>query len=101
MSATDEPEKLERRKTISRISARRDLEDVAFVLSTVEGRRCYWGLMRRCGIHRSSFTGNNTTFFNEGERNIGLQMLSDLEEADPTAYAKCLSEAKEQELKRS
>jgi len=90
---------VERRGTLDKLLRRRELEDVAFILSSVEGRRFYWRRMRRCGINKSSFTGNNTTFFNEGERNIGLLLLADLEEADPEAYVKCLTEAKKEEAK--
>lgn len=97
MSELDDPEKLKRKETVSNISRRRELADVAFVLSTIEGRRFYWKLMMRCGIFKSSMTGNNTTFYNEGERNIGLLMMADLNESDPEAYLKCLTEAKKLE----
>lgn len=97
MSELDDPNKLKRREAQGNIARRRELADVAFLLSTVEGRRFYWRLMRRCGIHKSSMTGNNSTFFNEGERNIGLVMLADLEEANPDAYVLMLKESKSQE----
>ena len=90
MSDQDDPVKLKRKEIEGRLERRKELADVAFVLSSEEGRRFYWRLMKRCGIHKSSMTGNNTTFFNEGERNIGLIMLAELEEADPEAYLKCL-----------
>jgi len=97
MSELDDPEKLKRRESLDRISRRRELTDVAAVLSTVEGRRFYWRMLVTCGIFKSSFTGNNTTFFNEGERNIGLLMIADMNDADPSAYLKCLTESKQQE----
>lgn len=97
MAELDDPEKLKRKATVDTLRRRQELQDVAFVLSTEQGRRFYWRLMRSCGINRSSFTGNNTTFFNEGERNVGLRMLSDLEESDPTAYLKCLEESRKLE----
>lgn len=101
MSELDDKEKLDRRETKSKVLRRRELEDVAAILATVEGRRFYWRVMQRCGIHKSSFTGNNTTFFNEGERNIGLFLLAELEEADPTAYVKSLTEAKYEEVRNA
>lgn len=30
------------------------------------------------GIFRSSFTGNSETFFREGERNVGLKLLTEV-----------------------
>lgn len=97
MSEIDEPEKVERRKTMDNIGRRRELADVALVLASIEGRRFYWRMMIRCGIFMTSMTGNNTTFYNEGQRNIGLIMLADMNEADPAAYLKCVTEAKQQE----
>lgn len=99
MSDIDDNEKTEKRETKTRLMRRQELQDVAFVLSTIEGRRFYWRMMQRCGIHKSSMTGNNTTYFNEGERNIGLLLLADLEEADPDSYVRCLKEARIEDIK--
>lgn len=49
-------------------------EDLVWLMSMPRGRRFMWRLLERTGIHRSSFTGNSTTFFNEGARNVGLQL---------------------------
>ncbi len=62
------------------------MRDVREVLSKPSGRRLFWGYLSECGIFKSSFTGNNTTFFNEGKREIGLQLLNDLTEAVPEAF---------------
>lgn len=97
MSVLDNEKELKRKETLDNIARRRELADVQFILNSVEGRRFYWRLMMRCGIFKSSMTGNNTTFYNEGERNIGLLMMADLNEADPEAYIKCLTESKIQE----
>lgn len=99
MSEIDDKERLKRREALDNIHRKRELNDVAFILATPEGRRFYWRWMSRCGIFKSSFTGNNTTFFNEGERNIGIEMLSDMNTADPEAYLKCIKESKSEEAK--
>lgn len=65
----------------------RELEDVRFVLSDVRGRRFYWRYLKLCRIFALSFTGDNETFFREGQRDIGLRLLGDLNEATPAAYA--------------
>jgi hypothetical protein len=74
-----------------------ELEDFIKVMSTVEGRRFMWRLLDHTGFQKSSFTGNSTTFFNEGMRNIGLIIWSDINEACPDLYIKMLQEAKELE----
>lgn len=50
----------------------KNLKDFKAVLTTPEGRRFFYWLKDRCGENNTSFTGNSTTFFNEGQRNIAL-----------------------------
>lgn len=78
-----------------RWSREKELNDVRVILSTKHGRRLWWRYLGRCGVFASTFTGNNTTFFKEGERNIGLMLLADLNEAMPEAYALMQKEASE------
>lgn len=72
----------------------KQLNDIRFLLSREQGRRFLWRCLERCGVYRSSFTGNSQTFFNEGERNIGLFILDDIMEAAPDAYLLMLKENK-------
>ena len=55
---------------------RKEIDDFKKVLSLPEGRRIMWKILSDAGVFRSSFTGNSTTFFNEGKRDIGLLVLS-------------------------
>lgn len=71
-----------------------ELEDTKWILSTRQGRRFFWKLLTQCHVFETSFTGNSQTFFNEGERNVGLKLISDLNESDPDAYLKMLKESK-------
>lgn len=72
-----------------------DKEDVVWLMSQARGRRFIWRLLERTGLHRSSFTGNSTTFFNEGMRNVGLQIQTDLLEHCADDYVKMLLEQKD------
>lgn len=47
-------------------------------MSDPRGRRFIWRLLGITGIFRSSFTGNSETFFREGERNVGLKLLTEV-----------------------
>jgi len=78
----------------------RELMDIQFVMSSKEGRRFFDRYQRICHAHETSFTGNNTTFFNEGERNIGLRMLADVNEACPELYIELLKEKFEEFKKK-
>lgn len=78
---------------------RRELEDLAVVLSTQNGRRFCWRYLGKCGNYHTSFDAGNPhiTSFNEGARNIGLQLMVDLEEADPEAFLKMIEEGRKDE----
>ena len=68
-------------------------EDIKIVMSTPEGRRFVNKLLERAGIYRCSFNGqSNNTIFNEGGRNQGLMLLSDIQTAAPGSYATMLKE---------
>jgi hypothetical protein len=74
----------------------RELADMRQVMSSVEGRRFVWRLLERAGVFRTSFTGNSTTFFNEGMRNMGLMVLGDVHEAAADAYIVMMNESKKE-----
>lgn len=72
----------------------RDLElaDLKFLLSTEQGRRFLWRYLSICGVYTNSFTGNSTTFFNEGKRLIGTTLLTEIVAADPDSYLKMIKQ---------
>lgn len=70
------------------------LNDLRYVLNDERGRRFIWRLLGECGVYQTSFTGNSTTFFNEGKRQIGLFTLGEVMEASIEAYLKMQHEAK-------
>lgn len=71
-----------------------ELLDMKWILSEPMGRRFLWRYLDICGVFRSSFTGSSDTFFREGERNIGLKLLADINESHPEAYLLMMKEAK-------
>jgi hypothetical protein len=48
-----------------------------------------------CGVYKSSFTGNSETYFREGQRNVGLRMLSMVQINAPEFYIEMIKEAKD------
>lgn len=75
-------------KTKVKLGRDRELDDLRFILSTDQGRRFVWKMLSRCGVFKISFTGSSQTFFNEGERSIGLYLLNEVMDADPDSYVK-------------
>lgn len=57
-----------------------EVEDIKWFMKSRQGRRVMWRLLERAGVFRSSFTGNNETFFREGMRNVGLMYLAQIHE---------------------
>ena len=59
-----------------------EVKDLQEILALPAGKRFIWRYLEKCGVFQSSFTGNSETFFREGERNIGLQLLDEVSRAD-------------------
>ena len=94
----DQIAKAEEREDLDRHN---ELQDLKAVLAQGAGRRAIWRILCRCGMFKSSFTSHNSqTVFNEGMRNVGLFLVAEVNEADPTAYLKMMEEARDLELKR-
>jgi len=71
----------------------KDIDDLRKILKTPEGRRYFWRQLGRCGIFHNSFSLNsNQTAFSEGQRNVGLSLLIEINETDITAFAKMQNE---------
>jgi hypothetical protein len=75
-----------------KFSRKQELADLRNILATEGGRRFVWRYLGKCGVFKSSFTGNSQTFFLEGSRNIGLQIMEDVMAADPDSYIKMAKE---------
>ena len=94
---TDDEKSLERQKFLFSENSSLQKDQLSLILSSYEGRSFYWRLLSRCGIFRTSFTGDNTTFFNEGMRQVGLWALEELFSASPEAFLLMQKEAKDLE----
>lgn len=73
----------------------RELDDLNDILKTKHGRRFVWRYLEMCKVFNECMTGNNWTFYNEGQRNIGLRLFADVMESDPDAFALMSKENKE------
>ena len=59
---------------------RLDQESLKNILKTVDGRWFLMRLLDATGVMANTFTGNSTTFFNEGKRQVGLEILARITE---------------------
>jgi len=74
------------------------LDDTRRLASLPQGRSFIWHVLSLCELHSSSFTGNSRTFYNEGKRDVGLNLLQLLEEADPTIYPSLIMERAKKQI---
>lgn len=65
--------------------------------NTAEGRDVLWKLMAHCRVFHSIFTGNSVTFYNAGQRDVGLFIYTAILDADPQIYFNMIKERKKKE----
>jgi len=72
---------------------RRDAEDFAWLMEHPQGRRFVWRLLDRAGVYRTSFhSSGSVTAFNEGKRDIGLWVMTELHDHAPGALLEMITE---------
>jgi hypothetical protein len=88
--------RLAERQRRRRAAEQRDDADLAWLMARPEGRRFVRRLLGLCHLYESSFTGTEATFFREGERNVGLQLLAEIVRLCPEQHARMLTEQHEE-----
>lgn len=66
-------------------------------LKTRAGRDIIWHVLSICNLYGDNFTGNSQTFYLEGKRSVGLEILQLLEDVGPTSYAQLLMTKQKEE----
>jgi hypothetical protein len=62
------------------------------VLRTPEGKLVVFNILMKTKFFESSYTGNSGTFFNEGKRDVGREVLIDVKDAAPEMTAQFFEE---------
>lgn len=75
-----------------KLRAMQEAADIEWLMGDARGRRIVWGLLSVSGVFRTSYTGDNGTFFNEGKRNIGLVYMAKVNDVCPEKYGDMLME---------
>lgn len=86
------PAHVKSRKRREERAAQQALEAVAYVMADPRGRHFVWNLLGWTGIAKDSFTGNSTTFYNEGRRSVGIWLQGKLENEAPMEFMLMWSE---------
>lgn len=64
--------------------------DISNLVSTDAGRRFLWWLLSITGVYLPSYTGNSDTYFNEGRRAIGLEVMHRLASVAPAEFIRMI-----------
>ena len=82
-----------------RLRAEQADADLLWLMNQREGRRFVWRLLETCHLYETSFTGpgssKGATFFREGERNVGLQVLADIMRLCPGLHARMAADSRD------
>jgi hypothetical protein len=90
---SESPVAKEARQKAERLATLQEIQDIEHVMGSKQGRRLISKLLKRAGIFRCSFNGqSNQTIFNEGGRNQGLQLLSEVSTHAPGSYQLMIKE---------
>lgn len=100
MSKYDDKDLVKKREDRLDYQERKRIEAFGAIMGTPEGRLFMNWLLGECGIMRISYSAklpNETTFFNEGMRNVGLKIFSVIDQY----FAKEWLVMREEEKKRN
>lgn len=85
-NAADETQ-IEKIEISNKTQRDQELEDIKTLLDTPAGVRFFRRLLVEGKIFSTTFTGNSSTFYLEGHRNLALKFFSDICEARPDKIA--------------
>lgn len=102
MGNAADPRQIRKAGQKERLAKQGELNDLRAVLETRPGRRVVWRQLQRAGVFRTSFAQGipDRTAFNEGRRDMGLALLAEIHELDPTLYVTMAKEASDDEKKQ-
>ena len=88
---------VDRTKNKFKLEEERNAEYLRSTLETYNGRACLWNLIKLCGLFDRGFTGDNSAYYNEGRRDVGLTIKDDIEKVSPHSFSTMLLEASERD----
>ena len=88
---TDAKQAKRRTKTY-KIREAKEKENLSVMLNTPAGCRVLWRIMDQSKLLAPDmFTGNSTTFYNLGKRDLGLWLYNEIMRSEPKAFIKMMN----------
>jgi hypothetical protein len=82
-----DPKKVRDRKRKEQDQDAQALEDLREMLRQPFGRRFLWNMLASCDVWKTSFHPSGQQFAaNEGRRGVGVELMTQIIEADPQAW---------------
>jgi len=81
--------------------AQKDLEQsLQRALGNGDARIIFRWILDTCGTFDPSFTGNSTTFYNEGRRSVALELMGLMNAVDPYEVVRLMKEAADEVVEK-
>lgn len=88
-----DPQAVGKRKKESEVAGAMRMEGFRVMMGSVQGRSAMWWMLTITHPFQTSCTEFNAkVYFNEGERNIGLQLIAMLHQQFPDEYLRMMKE---------
>jgi hypothetical protein len=75
----------------------RYLDDLKLLLGHPQGRNVLWMVLGTCGVFRSVMAPSEQIHYLEGRRSVGLELIADIEDADPKGLIRLMDSCKTEE----
>lgn len=93
-----DPKQVKKRKTKQQLVRERELVEMRDLVETSGGKGFLWRLLSRCHMfHTISNRDSSEMSRQSGERDVGLWIIAELDQADKSAYIKLYKENQERE----
>lgn len=79
-------------KRIRRYRVEQEIADLRAVLATAAGRRFIFARIQKCNVMGQIWDPSRRFDFNEGRRDVGIELMRDLAAIDPHAYIQMLAD---------
>jgi|TARA_R100001530_G_scaffold37085_2_gene28804 hypothetical protein len=88
-----DPRQHKKRSKAFKLRETKEKEDLSKMLKDPSGRRVLWRIMEQSKLLAPDmFTGNSTTFYNLGKRDLGLWLYNEIMGSEPQAFMKIMDE---------
>lgn len=75
--------------------------DLHWLMDNAAGRRFVWRMLGETGLYQTSFAADPVVMgFNEGRRDVGRRLLSDVTTHEPDKYLTMIQEAQQADQKQ-